>query len=132
MQTTDPPHTLAGMPSLSPTMTTGTIASWKKNEGMPLAQMCRALRPLCIGDKIRGGDVIAEIETDKAAVAFEYQDDVRPNSTLGAPLRPCSDAGLRRTWQRFSTLRAPPTSPSAWCVLTPPPFLLSPSISHHR
>ena len=31
---------------------------------------------LGVGDKIKAGDVIAEIETDKAAVAFEYQDEV--------------------------------------------------------
>ena len=47
------------MPALSPTMTSGTIASWGKKEG----------------EKVSVGDVIAEVETDKATVAFEAQDE---------------------------------------------------------
>ena len=47
------------MPALSPTMTSGTIASWGKKEG----------------EKVNVGDVIAEVETDKATVAFEAQDE---------------------------------------------------------
>lgn len=46
------------MPALSPTMDTGNIASWSKAEG----------------DALNPGDVIAEIETDKATVDFECQD----------------------------------------------------------
>jgi pyruvate dehydrogenase E2 component (dihydrolipoamide acetyltransferase) len=47
------------MPSLSPTMTAGTIASWKKQEG----------------ESLKAGDILCEIETDKASVGFEVQDD---------------------------------------------------------
>lgn len=47
------------MPALSPTMTDGTLARWVKNEG----------------DKIRAGDVIAEIETDKATMEVEAVDE---------------------------------------------------------
>ena len=47
------------MPSLSPTMTAGTIASWKKQEG----------------EALKAGDILCEIETDKASVGFEVQDD---------------------------------------------------------
>lgn len=54
-----PAHTLVAMPALSPTMKTGTIAKWLKKEG----------------DALAPGDSIAEIETDKATVAFECQDD---------------------------------------------------------
>ena len=43
------------MPRLSDTMTEGTVASWLKN----------------IGDKIEEGDILAEIETDKATMEFE-------------------------------------------------------------
>jgi pyruvate dehydrogenase E2 component (dihydrolipoamide acetyltransferase) len=43
------------MPSLSPTMKSGKIASWTKKEG----------------DKVKSGDVILEIETDKAIMEFE-------------------------------------------------------------
>src|SRR6266436_325733 len=43
------------MPALSPTMTEGKIARWLKNEGEP----------------VRAGDVLAEIETDKATMEVE-------------------------------------------------------------
>lgn len=46
------------MPALSPTMTEGTIVRWLKKEG----------------DRIEPGDVIAEIETDKATMEFEAVD----------------------------------------------------------
>ncbi|KAK8081803.1 biotin-requiring enzyme [Apiospora saccharicola] len=47
------------MPALSPTMTEGNIASWKLKEG----------------DTFSAGDVILEIETDKASMDVEAQDD---------------------------------------------------------
>ena len=47
------------MPALSPTMTEGTLARWLKKEG----------------DTIRAGDVIAEIETDKATMEVEAVDE---------------------------------------------------------
>ncbi len=47
------------MPALSPTMTEGKIAAWKKREG----------------DKVRAGDVLAEIETDKATMEVEAVDE---------------------------------------------------------
>ncbi|MGB9270784.1 MAG: biotin/lipoyl-containing protein, partial [Pseudolabrys sp.] len=43
------------MPALSPTMEKGNLAKWLKKEG----------------DKIKSGDVIAEIETDKATMEYE-------------------------------------------------------------
>src|SRR5436190_10865107 len=51
------------MPALSPTMTEGNLAKWKKKEG----------------DKIKSGEVIAEIETDKATMEVEAVDE----GTLG-------------------------------------------------
>ncbi|XP_050938787.1 dihydrolipoyllysine-residue acetyltransferase component 1 of pyruvate dehydrogenase complex, mitochondrial isoform X2 [Cucumis melo] len=50
-----PPHIVLEMPALSPTMNQGNIATWRKKEG----------------DKIEVGDVICEIETDKATLEFE-------------------------------------------------------------
>ncbi len=47
------------MPALSPTMTEGSLARWHKREG----------------DRISAGDVIAEIETDKATMEMEAVDD---------------------------------------------------------
>ena len=47
------------MPALSPTMEKGNLARWLKKEG----------------DKVKSGDVIAEIETDKATMEYEAVDD---------------------------------------------------------
>ncbi|MDW3207594.1 MAG: pyruvate dehydrogenase complex E1 component subunit beta [Alphaproteobacteria bacterium] len=47
------------MPALSPTMTEGTLAKWTVKEG----------------DSVSSGDVIAEIETDKATMEFEAVDE---------------------------------------------------------
>lgn len=61
------------MPALSPTMTEGTLAKWLKKEG----------------DTVASGDVIAEIETDKATMEVESADEgvlgkiVVPDGTEG-------------------------------------------------
>ena len=47
------------MPALSPTMTEGKLSRWLKN----------------VGDDVRAGDVIAEIETDKATMEVEAVDE---------------------------------------------------------
>ena len=47
------------MPALSPTMTEGALAKWRKGEG----------------DRVSAGDVIAEIETDKATMEVEAVDE---------------------------------------------------------
>lgn len=47
------------MPALSPTMNSGTISKWN----------CK------VGGKATAGDALAEVETDKATVTFESQDD---------------------------------------------------------
>src|SRR6188472_173955 len=49
------------MPALSPTMTEGNLTRWLKKEG----------------DEVRAGDVIAEIETDKATMEYEAVDEGR-------------------------------------------------------
>src|SRR5215472_1059275 len=56
------------MPALSPTMEKGNLAKWHKKEG----------------DPVKTGDVIAEIETDKATMEVEAVDD----GTLGKILVP--------------------------------------------
>ncbi|KAJ4364507.1 pyruvate dehydrogenase complex dihydrolipoamide acetyltransferase component (E2) [Neocucurbitaria cava] len=58
------------MPALSPTMTAGNIGAWQKK----------------VGDSIAPGDVLVEIETDKAQMDFEFQEE----GTIAAILR---DAG---------------------------------------
>src|SRR6201990_1858073 len=47
------------MPALSPTMEKGNLAKWLKKEG----------------DKVKTGDILAEIETDKATMEYEAVDD---------------------------------------------------------
>ncbi|KAK3389455.1 2-oxoacid dehydrogenases acyltransferase-domain-containing protein [Podospora didyma] len=54
-----PPHTVVKMPALSPTMTSGNIGAWQKKAG----------------DVIAPGDVLVEIETDKAQMDFEFQEE---------------------------------------------------------
>lgn len=54
-----PPHRIIAMPALSPTMTAGNIGTWQKQAG----------------DTLTAGDVLVEIETDKAQMDFEFQDD---------------------------------------------------------
>jgi pyruvate dehydrogenase E2 component (dihydrolipoamide acetyltransferase) len=54
------------MPALSPTMTEGNLAKWLKREG----------------DEVHSGDVIAEIETDKATMEVEAVDDGRVGRIL--------------------------------------------------
>ena len=63
------------MPALSPTMTEGTLARWLKKEG----------------DAIRAGDVIAEIETDKATMEVEAVDE----GVLGRILVAGGTAGVK-------------------------------------
>lgn len=54
-----PDHIKVPLPALSPTMETGTIISWQKKEG----------------DKLNEGDLLAEIETDKATMGFETPEE---------------------------------------------------------
>jgi pyruvate dehydrogenase E2 component (dihydrolipoamide acetyltransferase) len=63
------------MPALSPTMTEGNLAKWHKREG----------------DEVKAGDVIAEIETDKATMEVEAVDE----GTLGRILVPEGAQGVK-------------------------------------
>ncbi|RYP03770.1 hypothetical protein DL765_010399 [Monosporascus sp. GIB2] len=54
-----PSHTVVKMPALSPTMTSGGIGAWQKKPG----------------DAIAPGEVLVEIETDKAQMDFEFQEE---------------------------------------------------------
>src|ERR1700688_985927 len=54
------------MPALSPTMTEGKLSRWLKH----------------VGDDVRAGDVIAEIETDKATMEVEAVDEGKLSQIL--------------------------------------------------
>src|SRR5579871_5803191 len=90
------------MPALSPTMTEGTLAKWLKKEG----------------DPIKAGDVIAEIETDKATMEVEAVDegvlgkilvpDGTANVAVNAPIAVLVDDG-----EAVPTGAAPAAAPAA-------------------
>ncbi|WP_411035563.1 pyruvate dehydrogenase complex E1 component subunit beta [Shinella sp. BYT-45] len=63
------------MPALSPTMEEGTLSKWVKNEG----------------DSVKSGDVIAEIETDKATMEVEAVDE----GVIGKILIPAGTEGVK-------------------------------------
>ncbi|MEY3005603.1 MAG: hypothetical protein RLZZ491_2779 [Pseudomonadota bacterium] len=63
------------MPALSPTMEEGTLAKWLVKEG----------------DSVKSGDIIAEIETDKATMEFEAVDD----GVIGKILIPAGTEGVK-------------------------------------
>ncbi|KAG7707108.1 hypothetical protein KL949_004817 [Ogataea haglerorum] len=54
-----PEHTVITMPALSPTMTQGNLVKWHKK----------------VGDALQPGESIAEVETDKASMDFEFQEE---------------------------------------------------------
>jgi pyruvate dehydrogenase E1 component beta subunit len=63
------------MPALSPTMEEGKLAKWLKN----------------VGDTVKPGDIIAEIETDKATMEVEAVDE----GPLTAILIPAGTEGVK-------------------------------------
>ena len=63
------------MPALSPTMEEGTLAKWLVKEG----------------DSVKSGDIIAEIETDKATMEFEAVDE----GVIGKILIPEGTEGVK-------------------------------------
>ena len=71
-----PPHSQMVLPALSPTMQSGSIVKWEIKEG----------------DAFNAGDLLAEIETDKATVGFEAVDDgfmakiILPDGTKDIPI----------------------------------------------
>ena len=93
------------MPALSPTMTEGTLARWLVREG----------------DSVAPGDVLAEIETDKATMELEAADD----GEIGALLVPEGTDGVRVN-QPIAILlaegeRAPASAPAPTPARAPAP-----------
>ncbi|KDR81886.1 hypothetical protein GALMADRAFT_240161 [Galerina marginata CBS 339.88] len=106
------------MPAMSPTMTEGGIASWKKKDGDSFAQ----------------GDVLLEIETDKATIDVEAADDgimgkiLAPDGTKAIPVGKVI-ALLAEEGDDISNLEAPkdePTPPPKQAEAPPPPPSTSP------
>ena len=103
------------MPALSPTMEEGTLARWLVKEG----------------DKVSSGDVLAEIETDKATMEFEAVDEgviariLVPEGTdavkVGAPIAILAADGEEVGEGAASTGAAPAEATPSTPPLPPPP-----------
>lgn len=109
------------MPALSPTMEEGTLAKWLVKEG----------------DTVKSGDVIAEIETDKATMEFEAVDEgvigkitvaegtegVLVNAQIAILLEEGEDASAMANVGAAAPAAAPaaPATPEATAVAAPAP-----------
>jgi pyruvate dehydrogenase E2 component (dihydrolipoamide acetyltransferase) len=97
------------MPALSPTMTEGNLAKWLKKEG----------------DEVHSGDVLAEIETDKATMEVEAVDDgkigkilvpegaqgIKVNAPIALLLGEGEDASALKNFTEDLPQPAPPSAP---------------------
>ncbi|XP_015438826.1 PREDICTED: dihydrolipoyllysine-residue acetyltransferase component of pyruvate dehydrogenase complex, mitochondrial isoform X2 [Dufourea novaeangliae] len=120
-----PDHIKVQLPALSPTMETGTIISWQKKEG----------------DKLNEGDLLAEIETDKATMGFETPEEgylakiLVPAGTKNVPIGKLvciivSDEGSVAAFKDFkddSASASPPPPATAPSAPTPAPSTPPPS-----
>jgi pyruvate dehydrogenase E1 component beta subunit len=97
------------MPALSPTMTEGKLARWLKG----------------VGDPIRSGDVIAEIETDKATMEVEAVDEGKlaqilvPEGTEGVAVN--TPIAVLAADGETAAPTAPPPKPDAPAARAPAP-----------
>ena len=115
------------MPALSPTMTEGNVARWHKKEG----------------DSVQAGDVLAEIETDKATMEVEAVDEgilgkilvpdgsegVQVNSVIGVILEEGEDSDSAPPPAPVADISAPPASaadPTPVAVAPPPAATVAP------
>jgi pyruvate dehydrogenase E2 component (dihydrolipoamide acetyltransferase) len=110
------------MPALSPTMEKGNLAKWLKKEG----------------DKVKSGDVIAEIETDKATMEVEVVDEgtiakiLVPEGTQDVPVNDVI-AVLAGDGEDVKSAGAPPKAapaaqaPAAKPAAPPPPPTAAPA-----
>ncbi len=111
------------MPALSPTMTEGKLAKWLVKEG----------------DDIRSGDVIAEIETDKAVMEVEALDDGviakiniaegTEGVAVGTVIAEIAGEGIAGEGGESAAPSAPESAPVVTAVETPAPSQSAPSQS---
>ena len=118
---------IIGLPKLSPTMEEGVLVRWVKREG----------------DAVEPGDLIAEVETDKANMDFNLEDEgtllkllVTEGETvaLGAPVAILGDPGediaalvAEASGQQTGAAPAPAAAPPAPATVTPPAAVPSPA-----
>jgi pyruvate dehydrogenase E2 component (dihydrolipoamide acetyltransferase) len=111
------------MPALSPTMEKGNLARWLKKEG----------------DKIKSGDVIAEIETDKATMEYEAVDEgtlakiVVPEGTqdvaVNAVIAVLAGEGEDVKAAAAGAVKSAPAKPAAPLVAASPPSVAKTPVS---
>src|SRR5215475_9786668 len=121
------------MPALSPTMEKGNLAKWLKKEG----------------DKVKSGDVIAEIETDKATMEVEAVDegtlakivvpegtqDVAVNDVIavlagdGEDVKAAGAAAASKGAPKAAEAPAPKPAPAASPAAAPAPVVAAPPIA---
>jgi pyruvate dehydrogenase E1 component beta subunit len=105
------------MPALSPTMESGTLAKWLKKEG----------------DKIKSGDVIAEIETDKATMEVEAVDEgilakiLIPNGTENVAVN-TKIAIIAGEGEDASAASAAPSAPAPAAAPSAAPVAAAPTV----
>ncbi len=102
------------MPALSPTMTEGKLAKWLK----------------AVGDNVRSGDVIAEIETDKATMEVEAADEGKlseilipagtENVKVNTPIALLAGEGEKPSTARAPAAAAPVSAPAPAPAATKP------------
>jgi pyruvate dehydrogenase E2 component (dihydrolipoamide acetyltransferase) len=115
------------MPALSPTMTEGKLAKWLKKEG----------------DAVKSGDLIAEIETDKATMEFEAVDEgkigkilveagtegVAVNKPIAILLEEGEDMGSVKVKSSPAQAAAPVAAPAATTPASAPAAKSAPQVS---
>ena len=118
-----PYHIVVGMPALSPTMETGTISKWNVSPG----------------DQFAAGDSLAVIETDKATIDFEAQDDgvvakilveagTGGEVTVGAPIMvTVEEVGDVAAFENFSVGSAAPAAAAPTPPAAEPAAVAAPS-----
>ena len=110
------------MPALSPTMEKGNLAKWLKKEG----------------DKVKSGDVIAEIETDKATMEVEAVDEgtiakiLVPEGTQDVPVNDviavlAGDGEDVKAAGAGAASAPPKAAPPAQAAAAPPPAAAKPA-----
>ncbi len=113
------------MPALSPTMEKGNLAKWLKKEG----------------DKVKAGDILAEIETDKATMEYEAIDegtiakilvpegtaDVAVNQPIAVLAAEGEDVKAAASAAPAATPQSLPSTPPAAAAATPAPAPAAPS-----
>ncbi|XP_022227848.2 dihydrolipoyllysine-residue acetyltransferase component of pyruvate dehydrogenase complex, mitochondrial isoform X3 [Drosophila obscura] len=110
-----PEHLRVPLPALSPTMERGSIVSWEKKEG----------------DKLNEGDLLCEIETDKATMGFETPEEgylakiLIPGGTKDVPIGQllCIIVNDQASVAAFKDFKddAPAAAPAAAAAPPPPP-----------